>query len=108
MFSEAFAWGFPPRDWALDAHLKLLAEDAPDAPAMIAGLGVDLTGLIPAAVARGVHVRSGLEDAPFGCARTNAALVGETVRLVEAAGGRAASAAEVRGDLARRETTRRT
>ncbi len=53
MFSDAFAWGFPPREWALDAHLKLLAEDAPEAPVMIAGLGVDLTGLIPAAVARG-------------------------------------------------------
>jgi 3-keto-5-aminohexanoate cleavage enzyme len=99
MFSDTFAWGFPPRDWALDAHLKLLAEDAPDAPVMIAGLGVDLTGLIPAAVARGVHVRAGLEDAPFGCGRTNADLVAETVRRVEAAGGRPASVAEVRARL---------
>ncbi len=99
MFSDAFAWGFPPRDWALDAHLKLLAEDAPEAPVMIAGLGVDLTQLIPAAVARGVHVRAGLEDAPFGCGRTNADLVAETVRRVEAAGGRPASVAEVRARL---------
>ncbi|WP_245282381.1 3-keto-5-aminohexanoate cleavage protein [Methylobacterium sp. CCH7-A2] len=91
--------GLPPRDWALDAHLKLLAEDAPEAPVMIAGLGVDLTGLIPAAVARGVHVRAGLEDAPFGCGRSNADLVAETVRLVEAAGGRPASVAEVRARL---------
>lgn len=29
MFSDAFAWGFPPREWALEVHLKLLAEDAP-------------------------------------------------------------------------------
>ena len=43
MFSDAFAWGFPPREWALEAHLKLLAEDAPEAPVMIAGLGVDLS-----------------------------------------------------------------
>ncbi len=99
MFSDTFAWGFPPRDWALDAHLKLLAEDAPEAPVMIAGLGVDLTKLIPAAVGRGVHVRAGLEDAPFGCGRTNADLVAETVRLVEAAGGRPASVAEVRARL---------
>lgn len=99
MFSDAFAWGFPPRDWALDAHLKLLAEDASEAPVMIAGLGVDLTGLIPAAVKRGLHVRAGLEDAPFGCGRSNADLVAETVRLVEAAGGRPASVAEVRARL---------
>jgi 3-keto-5-aminohexanoate cleavage enzyme len=99
MFSDTFAWGFPPRDWALEAHLKLLAEDAPDAPVMIAGLGVDLSGLIPAAVARGVHVRAGLEDAPFGCGKTNPVLVGDAVRLVEAAGGRPASVAEVRDRL---------
>jgi uncharacterized protein (DUF849 family) len=102
MFSDHFAWGFPPREYALDAHLALLAEDAPSAPAMIAGLGVDLGGLIGPAVARGVHVRAGLEDAPFGCGVSNAALVAATVRLVEAAGGRPASVAEVRADLAAR------
>lgn len=102
MFSDAFAWGFPPRDWALEAHLRLLAEDAPGAPAMIAGLGVDLTGLIGAAVARGVHIRAGLEDAPFGETRGNAELIAGTVRLVEAAGSRAASVVEVRADLAGR------
>lgn len=99
MFSDHFAWGFPPREYALDAHLSLLAEDAPDAPVMIAGLGVDLGGLIGPAVARGVHVRAGLEDAPFGCGVSNAALVAATMRLVEAAGGRAASVAEVRAAL---------
>jgi uncharacterized protein (DUF849 family) len=102
MFSDHFAWGFPPRDWALDAHLKLLAEDAPGAPVMIAGLGVDLSKLIGPAVARGIHVRAGLEDAAFGCGKTNAALVAETVRMVEAAGGRPASVVEVRADLAGR------
>ena len=100
MFSDHFAWGFPPREYALDAHLALLAEDAPGAPVMIAGLGVDLGGLIGPAVARGVHVRAGLEDAPFGCGVSNAALVAATVRLVEAAGGRPASVAEVRASLA--------
>ena len=101
MFSDAFAWGFPPREWALEAHLRLLAEDAPEAPVMIAGLGVDLRELIGPAVARGVHVRGGLEDAPFGCEKTNRELIADSVRLVEAAGGQPASAAEVRGWLAR-------
>jgi len=102
MFSDHFAWGFPPREYALDAHLSLLAEDAPGAPVMIAGLGVDLGRLIGPAVARGVHVRAGLEDAPFGCGVSNAALVAATVALVESAGGRPASVAEVRADLVAR------
>ena len=102
MFSQAFAWGFPPKPYALEAHLALLAEEAPQAPVMIAGLGVELRELIPLAVARGVHVRAGLEDAHFGETRGNAELVAEAVRRVEAAGGRPASPAEVRADLAGR------
>lgn len=107
MFSDAFAWGFPPKPYALDAHLSLLAEDAPGAPVMIAGLGVELGGLIPHAVARGVHVRAGLEDARFGETRGNAELIAEALARVEAAGGRAASAAEVRSGLAAVEAARR-
>ena len=45
---------------------ELLAEEAPGAPWMIAGLAVDIRPLIPAAVAHGGHVRVGLEDAPLG------------------------------------------
>ncbi len=63
---DEFAWGFPPRPGYLDAHLALLAECAPGAPWMVAGLGVDILPLVPAAVARGGHVRVGLEDAPVG------------------------------------------
>src|SRR6185369_12613706 len=65
MFSEKFAFGFPPRPYALAAHLALLKEVAPSAPWMIAGLGVDIRPLIDDAVARGGHVRVGLEDAPL-------------------------------------------
>lgn len=100
MFSDAFAWGFPPRRYALEAHLTLLGETAPDAPWMVAGLGVDLRHLIPEVVASGGHVRVGLEDAPFGCEQTNAALVEEAVRLIRAAGGEPAAAADVRQALA--------
>lgn len=99
MFSDAFAWGFPPKPYALEAHLALLAECAPLAPVMIAGLGVDLTEIVGPAVARGVHVRAGLEDAPFGEARSNAELIADLVRKVEAAGGRPANVAEIRARL---------
>jgi uncharacterized protein (DUF849 family) len=47
-------------------------------------------------VARGGHVRVGLEDAPFGTETPNPALVAEAVALVQQAGGRPATAAEVR------------
>jgi len=99
MFSEAFAWGFPPREKYLDIHLDLLAETAPGAPWMIAGLGVDVTPLIPHTVARGGHVRVGLEDALWGDQRTNEALVKDAVKRVRAAGGEPATTAEVRREL---------
>lgn len=96
MFSDGLAFGFPPRPYALAAHLALLEEAAGPAPWMIAGLGVDIRPLIPEAVARGGHIRVGLEDAPLGTEATNVALVEEAVRLVEAAGGTPASATETR------------
>jgi uncharacterized protein (DUF849 family) len=100
MFSDTFAFGFPPKPYALDAHRALLAEEAPGAPWMIAGLGVDIRPLVPEAVRHGGHIRVGLEDAPFGTSVTNVALVEEVVRLVRAAGGEPATVAEMRGALA--------
>jgi 3-keto-5-aminohexanoate cleavage enzyme len=100
MFSDEFAWGFPPRERYLDAHLALLAEAAPDAPWMVAGLGVDITPLIGVAVARGGHVRVGLEDAPWGSALSNRAWMEAAVQVTRAAGGEPATPADVRAALA--------
>jgi 3-keto-5-aminohexanoate cleavage enzyme len=99
MFSDGFAWGFPPRDWALAAHVRLLEECAPGAVWMIGGLDVDIRPLVAAAVATGGHVRVGLEDAPLGSTIGNVAWVEEAVRLVRAAGGEPATAADVRAAL---------
>ena len=44
--------------------MALLEDVAPGAPWMVAGLMVDIHPLIEPAVARGGHVRVGLEDAP--------------------------------------------
>jgi uncharacterized protein (DUF849 family) len=96
MFSEQFAFGFPPKPVFLDAHLALLAEAAPGAPWMVAGLGVDIKPLIAPAVERGGHIRVGLEDRPLGLRENNVALVEEAVRQVIAAGGDPATTAEVR------------
>jgi 3-keto-5-aminohexanoate cleavage enzyme len=99
MFSQTFAFGFPPEPFALDAHLALLEREAPGAPWMIAGLGVDVRGLIAPAVARGGHVRVGLEDAPFGSRTGNVAWVEDAVARVRAAGAEPATAAEMRAAL---------
>jgi uncharacterized protein (DUF849 family) len=96
MFSEQFAFGFPPKSVFLDAHLALLAEAAPGAPWMVAGLGVDIKPLIAPAVERGGYIRVGLEDRPLGLRENNVALVEEAVRQVIAAGGDPATTAEVR------------
>ena len=99
MFSDTFAFGFPPKAYALAAHLALLEQAAPRAPWMIAGLGVDIRGLIAETVARGGHIRVGLEDSGLGTSKTNLALVEEAVRMVGEAGAEPATAAEMRQAL---------
>jgi len=66
---------------------------------MVAGLGVDIRPLIAPAVARGGHVRVGLEDAPWGTPLTNRQWVEEAARLIRTNHGEPASAAEVRASL---------
>lgn len=99
MFSDEFAWGYPAKPQHLDAYLRLLDETAPGAPWMVAGLGVDIRPLLPAAAARGGHVRVGLEDAPWGSEVSNARWVEQAVRLVRQAGHEPATAAGVRAAL---------
>ncbi len=96
MFSTAFTFGLPPTEWALDTYLRLLDVSAPGAAWMIAGLGVELDELRGAAMARGGHLRVGLEDAPLGCTTTNAELVAQAGRAVREAGGQLATASEIR------------
>ena len=99
MFSDEFAWGYPPKPPYLDAYLRLLNETAPGAPWMVAGLGVDIRPLLPAAAERGGHVRVGLEDAPWGSELSNLRWVEQAVRLVRQAGREPATAAGVRAAL---------
>ena len=101
MFSQQFAFCFPPKPYGLAALVTLAEEEAPGAPWMVSGLGVDLTPLIGEAVARGGHIRVGLEDALLGSTATNIALVEDAVRRVRAHGGEPATAAEVRKALAK-------
>jgi 3-keto-5-aminohexanoate cleavage enzyme len=101
MFSDGFAWGFPPRPYALDAYLQLLADEAPDVPWMVAGLAVDIRPLIEMTVLRGGHVRVGLEDAPFGSVWRNQDWTRLAASTIENRGGRVATVAEIRARCAR-------
>lgn len=103
MFSEGFTFGFPPVEYALDAYLRLLANEAPGAPWMVSGLAVDVLKLAPAAIARGGHVRVGLEDAPFGSRRSNLDWVQAARRIIERAGATLATADDVRHALKQRK-----
>lgn len=96
MFSEAYSFGFPPKQFALDAYLNLMAEAAPGAPWMVAGLGVDITPMIGPAVKAGGHVRVGLEDAPVRDTRSNLDWTAIAVDRIGEAGGRVATPDEVR------------
>ncbi len=98
-FAENLTLGLPPEEWALDTYLKLLELEAPGAPWMAASMSGNITKLIPAIVARGGHVRTGLEDAPAGSSATNVDLVNECVRAIRAAGGEPAAGTDVRAAL---------
>lgn len=106
MLSSGFTFCFPPRDWAVEALARLMAEEAPGAPWMVAGLHADLIPLIPAIVALGGHVRVGLEDAPFHCQRRNVELVAEAAAAIRATGAEPASAADVRASLVTADAAR--
>ena len=100
MFSDGYTFGFPPREYALEAYLKLLAECAPGAPWMVAGLKCDIAPLIPMAVELGGHLRTGLEDVAYGCAKRNVDLVEALANAIERAGGSVATTDDVRARLA--------
>ena len=98
-FAEAMTMGLPPEEWALDTYIRLLEMEAPGAPWMAASSGGNITKLIPAIVARGGHVRTGLEDAPMGSRVTNVDLVNECVQAIRTAGAEPATGNDVRAEL---------
>lgn len=101
MFSDGFAFGFPPRDYALESYLRLMEELDAGAPWMIAGLLVNILPLIGYATRRGGHVRVGLEDAPFGSGWSNMRWTEAALEKIAAAGADVANADEVRARVSR-------
>jgi 3-keto-5-aminohexanoate cleavage enzyme len=107
MFSDEFAWGFPPNPVYLAAHLQLLSKLGPGSPWMVGGLGVDIRPLIMPAIERGGHVRVGLEDAPWGTPLTNQQWVDEAARVIRRSHREPATAVEVRASLGTIDSHRR-
>ena len=101
MFSDGFAFGFPPRPYALESYVQLLGELDGAAPWMVAGLQVDILPLVAPAVRLGGHVRVGLEDAPFGSEWSNMRWTEAALGEIAASGGVPASADEVRKSILR-------
>ncbi|WP_213289212.1 3-keto-5-aminohexanoate cleavage protein [Bradyrhizobium sp. sGM-13] len=64
------------------------------------GVSADLRPLFTDTIARGGHIRIGLEDAPLGTTASNLELVEEAVRLVRDQGAAPATPAEMRQALA--------
>ena len=103
MFSSGYTFGFPAEDYALTAYLKLLDQVAPGAHWMVAGLQVDVSAMIPRAIAEGGHVRVGLEDAPWGSDKSNREWVEEAARRIQNSGGELATAQDIRATLSPEE-----
>jgi uncharacterized protein (DUF849 family) len=95
MFCQGIAVGFPPTAYALAAYLALLEDKVGPAPWMIAAVNADLRPLFAETVARGGHIRVGLEDAPLGTPTSNLALIEEAVRMVREQGAEPASPPEM-------------
>ncbi|MEH3099464.1 3-keto-5-aminohexanoate cleavage protein [Sphingomonas adhaesiva] len=91
---SAVTFGLPPTERALDAYLELL--EGTGLPWAVAAIGDDVvdTGLAALAIARGGHVRVGLED--FGGERQphNLELIAEVVALARTAGRPVATTAQ--------------
>jgi 3-keto-5-aminohexanoate cleavage enzyme len=86
-------FGLPPTAAGLDAYLAMLAGSG--LPWMVGVLGGDVsTTLAEMAIARGGHVRVGLEDYAGPRQPRNAELVGDIVRMAQRAGRSVATAAE--------------
>ncbi len=99
MFSDDYAFGFPPKEYALRAYLELLRDEVGEVPWMAAGLGHDVTGLIPHVVECGGGVRVGLEDAPLAASLRNIEWVEKAREIIERQGFEVATPDDVRRSM---------
>lgn len=82
MLSDNLLFGMAPSLRALEFYRDHLADTAPAAAWMLSGLDADVEHLIEPALEMGAHIRVGLEDAPFGCQRSNLQLLESALQTV--------------------------
>jgi len=100
MLSDIYTFGAPPSDEAVAYLAGLLDRLDPGMPWMVAGLGIDAEPLFAHALGRGGHVRVGLEDLPPHSKARNRELVASAIGLMHREGFTAASASDIRSQLA--------
>ncbi|MEM7358302.1 MAG: 3-keto-5-aminohexanoate cleavage protein [Pseudomonadota bacterium] len=96
MLSDNLLFGMQPSESAIQFYAEHLAKEASGAPWMLSGLDADVEAIIEPALDAGAHIRVGLEDASFGCQKSNLELVQNAVAIIEGSGRNLASASEVR------------
>jgi uncharacterized protein (DUF849 family) len=88
-------FGFPPEPLYLDAYVHMLREH-PRLPWMVACYGDDVLPVVEHAIARGGHVRVGLEDDASDPARGNVERVREVAAIARRLGREVATPADAR------------
>jgi len=102
MFSDTLLYGLAPGEPAIAAYAALF--EGLGTRWMMAGLDYDIRPWLKPALAAGADLRVGLEDAPHGCERGNAAQVKEAASAIAASGRTLGSARDVRSALRRPAT----
>ena len=100
MFSDKLSFGFPAKEIYLQAYIDLLKQTNPEAVWMIAGLQVNLRGIICTCLEAGGHIRTGLEDSYFYSEVGNLDLVRQTAKLILSENYEIGTAAQLRQQLA--------
>lgn len=96
MLSDNLLFGMPPSLQAIEFYHAHLSTIAPDAPWMLSGLDADVEALVEPALDMGAHIRVGLEDAPFGCQKTNLELLESAKQIITNSERSIATAAQIR------------
>lgn len=96
MLSDNLLFGMKPSLKAIEFYHAHVSDTAPGAPWMLSGLDADVEALIAPALDLGAHVRVGLEDAPFGCQKSNLELLESAIKVIDQSGRGLATPAEIR------------
>ena len=100
MFSDKLSFGFPAEKGYLLSYIDLLKQTNPEAVWMIAGLQVNLRGIISTCLEAGGHIRTGLEDHYFYSETLNLDLVRQTAKIIINENYEIGTAAQLRQRLA--------